>query len=51
MLWTKDRQYVVRIVSENDTDGRPLMVSYTVADEPEMYTVGAAKVSNIPGSR
>jgi len=51
MLWTKDRQYVVRIVSENDTDGRPLMVSYTVADEPEMYTSGAAKVSNIPGSR
>jgi len=51
MLWTKDKQYVVRIVSENDTDGRPLMVSYTVADEPGMYTDGAAKVSNIPGSR
>jgi hypothetical protein len=51
MLWTKDKQYVVRIVSENDTDGRPLMVSYTVADEPDMYTSGAAKVSNIPGSR
>lgn len=51
MLWTKDQQYVVRIVSENDTDGRPLVVSYTVADEPGMYTVGAAKVSNIPGTR
>lgn len=49
MLWTRENPYVVRIVSENDTDGRPLAVSYTVADEASMYTGGAAKVSNIPG--
>jgi hypothetical protein len=49
MLWTKDSPYVVRIVSENDSDGRPLVVTYTVADEASMYTGGAAKVSNVPG--
>ena len=51
MLWTKDNPYVVRVVSENDNDGRPLVVTYTVADEAGMYTGGAAKVTNVPSSR
>ncbi len=46
MLWTKDSPYVVRVVSENDANGRPMVVTYTVADEAAMYMNGAAKVSN-----
>lgn len=51
MLWTRDNPYVVRVESENDPDGRPMVVTYTVADEAALYTGGAAKVSNIPGSK
>ncbi len=49
MLWTKDSPFVVRVGSENDNSGRPMVVTYTVADQASMYTSGAAKVSNIPG--
>jgi hypothetical protein len=48
MLWTRDAPYVVRVESNNDPDGRPLVVTYTVADEANLYTGGAAKVSNAP---
>ena len=51
MLWTRDAPYVVRVESDNDPDGRPLVVTYTVADEANLYTGGAAKVSNIPGAK
>jgi hypothetical protein len=47
MLWTRDNPYVVRVASENDSDGRPMKVSYSVADEVGLYTGGAAKVSNV----
>jgi len=46
MLWTSDRPYVVRVESENDADGRPVVVTYTVADEANLFTAGASKVSN-----
>lgn len=48
MLWTRDAPYVVRIESQNDPDGRPLVVTYTVADEANLYTAGASKVSTVP---
>ena len=48
MLWTRDAPYVVRVESQNDTDGRPLVVTYTVADEANLYTAGASKVSTVP---
>lgn len=48
MLWTRDAPYVVRIESQNDPDGRPLVVTYTVADEANLYTSGASKVSTVP---
>jgi len=51
MLWTKDRPYVVRIKSENDPDGRPLVVTYTVADEANLYTSGAAAVANVSSAQ
>ena len=50
MLWTRDAPYVVRVESQNDTDGRPLVVTYTVADEANLYTTGASKVSTAPDS-
>jgi len=50
MLWTSDSPYVVRVESNNDPDGRPLVVTYTVADEANLYTGGASKVSNVPNS-
>lgn len=50
MLWTRDAPYVVRVESQNDTDGRPLVVTYTVADEANLYTAGASKVSTVPDS-
>lgn len=51
MLWTRDSPYVVRIESQNDPLGAPLVVTYTVADEANLYTGGAAKVTNMPGTK
>lgn len=48
MLWTRDRPYVVQVASANDADGRPMEVTFTVADEAAMYAEGAEKVSNKP---
>jgi hypothetical protein len=48
MLWTKDRPYVVLVSSSNDADGRPVEVTFTVADEANMYTQGTAAVTNKP---
>jgi len=48
MLWTRDAPYVVQVASSNDTDGRPLEVTFTVADEAAIHTDGAAKVSHKP---
>lgn len=48
MLWTRDKPYVVQVSSSNDADGRPQEVSFTVADEAELYAEGLAQVSNKP---
>jgi hypothetical protein len=50
-LWTRDAPYVVQVWSENDADGRPLKVAFTVADEASLYTEGAARVANSPVSQ
>jgi len=39
---------VVVVGSENDTEGRPSLVAFTVADEASLFTAGAEKVSNRP---
>ena len=51
MLWTKDSPYVVQVASANDPDGRPVEVTFTVADEQNMYTKGAAAVDNRPAAK
>ena len=51
MLWTSDAPYVVQIESQNDADGSPILVSFTVADEANLYTEGAKKVSNRPAGK
>ena len=51
MLWTKDSPYVVQVASANDADGRPVEVTFTVADEQNMYTKGAAAVDNRPAAK
>jgi hypothetical protein len=48
MLWTQDAPIVVVVGSANDTDGRPNMVAFTVADEASLFTSGAETVSNRP---
>jgi hypothetical protein len=48
MLWSKDRPYVVQVSSTNDSSGKPLEVTFTVADEAAIYTEGAAGVSHKP---
>jgi hypothetical protein len=48
MMWTKDAPIVVVVGSENDADGRPSLVAFTVADEATLFTSGAEKVSNRP---
>jgi hypothetical protein len=48
MLWTRDTPYVVQVASANDADGRPVEVTFTIADEQNMYTKGAAAVDNRP---
>lgn len=47
-LWTRDAPYVVQVWSENDDDGRPAQVTFTVADEAHLYMEGAARVANRP---
>ena len=51
MLWTKDSPYVVQVASANDADGRPVEVTFTVADEQNVYTKGAAAVDNRPAAK
>jgi hypothetical protein len=48
MMWTKDSPIIVMVGSENDADGRPSQVAFTVADEAALFTAGAEKVSNRP---
>lgn len=48
-LWTKDAPYVVMVRSENDADGAPTRVTFTVADEANLYTEGSKAVDNRPG--
>jgi predicted RecA/RadA family phage recombinase len=50
MLWSKDRPYLVRVSSTNDTDGAPQEVTFAIADEAALYTEGADAVSNKPTS-
>jgi hypothetical protein len=50
MLWTTDAPYVVRIESQNNEVGSPTRVTFTVADEANLYTEGSKKVSSRPGS-
>ena len=47
-LWTKDSPYIVVVRSENDSDGAPVRVTFTVADEANLYTQGSKKVDNRP---
>lgn len=47
-LWTKDAPYVVMVRSENDSDGAPTRVTFTIADEANLHTEGAKKVDNRP---
>lgn len=48
MLWTKDAPYVVQVASTNDADGRPVEVTFSVADEQAIFTHGAERVSHRP---
>jgi hypothetical protein len=50
-LWTKDAPFVVMVRSDNDADGAPTRVTFTVADESNMYTEGSKKVDNRPGAK
>jgi len=51
MLWTKDAPYVVQVASSNDTDGRPTEVTFTVADDANLHTQGAERVSHRPAGQ
>jgi hypothetical protein len=51
MLWTHESPYVVQVASSNDADGRPTDVTFTVADEAAMHTLGAEKVSHRPAGQ
>lgn len=48
MLWTKEAPYVVQVSSANDADGRPVEVTFTVADEAGIHTGGVERVSHRP---
>ena len=49
MLWTTEGRYLVQVESQNNEVGSPTRVAFTVADEANLYTEGAKKVSNRPG--
>ncbi len=48
MLWTREAPYVVQVSSANDNDGRPMEVTFTVADEASIHTSGSERVSHRP---
>jgi hypothetical protein len=50
-LWTQDAPYAVMVRSENDADGAPVRVTFTVADEGNLYTEGSKKVNNRPAGK
>jgi hypothetical protein len=50
-LWTKDAPYIVMVKSENDADGAPVRVTFTVADEGNLYTEGSKKVDSRPAGK
>jgi hypothetical protein len=50
MLWTSGAPLVVQIESRNNEVGSPTYVAFTVADEANLFTEGAKKVSNRPGA-
>jgi hypothetical protein len=50
MLWTTDAPFVVRIESQNNEVGNRTLVTLTIADEANLYTEGAKKVSSRPGT-
>lgn len=51
MLWTREAPYVVQVSSANDNDGRPMEVTFTVADEANIHTDGAERVSHRPAGK
>lgn len=51
MLWTKEAPYVVQVSSSNDADGRPVEVTFSVADEQAILTHGAERVSHRPAGQ
>lgn len=51
MLWTRDAPYVVQVSSSNDNDGRPMEVTFTVADDATIHTDGAERVSHRPAGK
>lgn len=51
MLWTRETPYVVQVASANDADGRPMDVTFTVADEAAIHTLGAERVSHRPAGQ
>ena len=51
MLWTKEAPYIVQVASSNDADGSPMDVTFTVADEQNIFTKGASAVSNRPAGQ
>lgn len=48
MLWMKESPYVVQVASSNDPSGRPVEVTFTVADEAALHADGAERVSHRP---
>mgnify|MGYP003551989443 CR=1 FL=1 len=48
MLWTRDAPYLVQVASNNDSSGKPIEVTFTVADEAAIHTGGSERVSHKP---
>ncbi len=51
MLWMKDVPYLVQVGSANDPSGRPIEVTFTVANDAAMHSGGAEKVSHRPADK
>jgi hypothetical protein len=51
MLWTRESPFVVLVSSTNDSDGSPVEVTFTVADEASIFTRGVERVSHRPAGQ
>jgi hypothetical protein len=51
MMWSSDAPFLVQVGSSNDPDGKPVDVTFTIADEAALHMTDADAVTNKPDAK